>query len=240
MAAALPLDTSSNSNDEAAQHHAQHQQDSTSPALALRFPSNHIDPISHDAKTGGYSQPRRGLAQVFTSERPTYNTTQHHHREKPRKLAQNSSFSPNTNLTNCTDAYHDILHTWMGLHRAFSKPAAACRRRPQLHYDTFTYNSADYDACCDTTTSANAFAAAVGDMILEPYINGLLICVPLGVSSYWAAAPSIVVFAVNALAIVPLSSLLTDATERIALEAGDAVGAFLNISLGNIVELILL
>lgn len=62
----------------------------------------------------------------------------------------------------------------------------------------------------------------------------------MGAAAYLAEAPAIVVFAINATAIVPLSSLLTDATERIALEAGDAVGAFLNISLGNIVELILL
>lgn len=89
-------------------------------------------------------------------------------------------------------------------------------------------------------TNANAFAAEIGDMIFAPYINGLLICVPIGAAAYLAGAPSIVVFAVNGIAIVPLSSLLTDATERISLEAGDAVGAFLNISLGNIVELILL
>ncbi|TQV97748.1 hypothetical protein V2A60_006522 [Cordyceps javanica] len=143
-----------------------------------------------------------------------------------------------------TNAYHDILHSWMGLHRAFYEPAAPARHRPQPpeppRYETFPYGGADGDDCCyAAATNATAFAAAIGDMILEPYINGLLICVPIGVSAYWAAAPSIVVFAVNALAIVPLSSLLTDATERIALEAGDAVGAFLNISLGNIVELIL-
>lgn len=133
----------------------------------------------------------------------------------------------------------------MGLHRAFREPAAPCRRpraRSQPpHYDTFPYSSAcDDGVCCSTpATNTAAFSAAMGYMILEPYINGLLICVPLGISSYWAAAPSIVVFTVNALAIVPLSALLTDATERIALEAGDAVGAFLNISLGNIGELIL-
>lgn len=39
---------------------------------------------------------------------------------------------------------------------------------------------------------------------------------------------------------VPLSSLLTEATERIAAEAGDTIGALLNISFGNLVELMLL
>ncbi|KAM3556607.1 hypothetical protein MY1884_004978 [Beauveria asiatica] len=139
-----------------------------------------------------------------------------------------------------TNAYHDILRSWMGLHRAFREhaPARHCMP-PSSHYDTFSSNARHRRGEHADDTEAVAFAAAVGDMILEPYVNGLLICVPMGVAAYCAAAPSVVVFAVNALAIVPLSALLTDATERIALEAGDAVGAFLNISLGNIVEMIL-
>lgn len=128
----------------------------------------------------------------------------------------------------------------MGLHRTFGAPAAAaCHHQPPPAYHTFAHSPDDDDGAC-ALTNTDAFAAEIGDMVLVPYINSLLICVPLGVSAYAAAAPSLVVFTVNALAIVPLSALLTDATERIALEAGDAVGAFLNISLGNIVELILL
>lgn len=134
----------------------------------------------------------------------------------------------------------------MGLHRSFHHPAAAHPHAHPGQYHTFTCSDATSscgsDASC-TTTDAGAFSAAVGEMILEPPINILLVCVPLGIAAYHAAAPplpSVLVFAVNVLAIAPLSSLLTDATERIALEAGDTVGAFLNISLGNIVELILL
>ncbi|KAJ4150701.1 hypothetical protein LMH87_011438 [Akanthomyces muscarius] len=209
--------TTTNSRDISQQHEQQHP---TSPVLALRFPAVYdtIDTACHDAKTGGHDQPRGGLAQVFT------------------------------------DAYHDILRTWMGLHRSFGEPAAATSRRGRTtDYHTFTQqydsdnsSSSSSAAYCggaryavSNSSNASAFAAEVGDMVLGPYINGLLVCVPVGVAAYRAAAPSLVVFAVNALAIVPLSSLLTDATERIAFEAGDAVGAFLNISLGNIVELIL-
>ena len=53
-------------------------------------------------------------------------------------------------------------------------------------------------------------------------------------------ASPLLVFICNAIAIVPLSSLLTDATEAIAARAGDTVGALLNITFGNLVELILL
>ncbi|ATY64147.1 sodium calcium [Cordyceps militaris] len=210
MAAADTTRTASPTpNTDIPRDHDDQQQVTPPPSLDVRFSTPHIDETCHDVKTSSHRQPRGGLAQVLAN------------------------------------AYHDILHSWMGLHRAFREPAAPCRRprarSQQPHYDTFPYSSACDDAvCCSTpATNATAFSAAMGDMILEPYINGLLICVPLGISSYWAAAPSIVVFTVNALAIVPLSALLTDATERIALEAGDAVGAFLNISLGNIGELIL-
>jgi Ca2+:H+ antiporter len=71
-------------------------------------------------------------------------------------------------------------------------------------------------------------------------LNVLLIFVPAGTVTYLTRAPPVAVFITNAIAIVPLSALLTDATERIAADAGDTVGALLNISLGNLVELILL
>ncbi|KAF6827772.1 sodium calcium [Colletotrichum plurivorum] len=71
------------------------------------------------------------------------------------------------------------------------------------------------------------------------WLNLLLVFVPVGLGLFLANASPILVFIFNGLAIVPLSSLLTGATEKIASEAGDTIGAFLNISLGNLVELIL-
>ncbi|KAM3532515.1 hypothetical protein MY4038_003993 [Beauveria bassiana] len=196
-----------------------------------------------------------------SSPKPSNDTSQHHgyHQQDPASPALDMRFPIHHVDATChdvktgsnrqsrggitqvlTNAYHDILRSWMGLHRAFREPAPARHRMPpSSHYDTFSSNARCRHGEHADDTEAAAFAAAVGDMILEPYVNGLLICVPMGVAAYCAAAPSVVVFAVNALAIVPLSALLTDATERIALEAGDAVGAFLNISLGNIVEMIL-
>ncbi|RKK31034.1 hypothetical protein BFJ63_vAg12669 [Fusarium oxysporum f. sp. narcissi] len=49
----------------------------------------------------------------------------------------------------------------------------------------------------------------------------------------------VLTFTCNTIAIVPLSALLTDATEVIAAKAGDTIGALLNITFGNLVELIL-
>ena len=68
----------------------------------------------------------------------------------------------------------------------------------------------------------------------------LLVFAPLGLATYLAEADPMVVFITNAVATVPLSAFLTDATEDIASHAGDFAGAILNVSLGNLVELILL
>ncbi|KND91949.1 Vacuolar calcium ion transporter, partial [Tolypocladium ophioglossoides CBS 100239] len=78
------------------------------------------------------------------------------------------------------------------------------------------------------------------DILFSSWLNILLVFVPIGLGSYVARGSPVLIFASNAVAIIPLSALLTDATERIAAHAGDTVGALLNISLGNIVELILL
>ncbi|RCI16164.1 hypothetical protein L249_1818 [Ophiocordyceps polyrhachis-furcata BCC 54312] len=77
------------------------------------------------------------------------------------------------------------------------------------------------------------------DMMSSSWLNALLVFVPVGLASYVMGLGPVYVFAFNAAAIVPLSALLTDATERVAAHAGDTVGALLNISLGNLVELIL-
>lgn len=66
-----------------------------------------------------------------------------------------------------------------------------------------------------------------------------MVFVPLGIVTYYLGSPRSVVFATNAIAIVPLSNILAHATECIAADLGDAVGALLNISFGNLVEIIM-
>lgn len=47
-----------------------------------------------------------------------------------------------------------------------------------------------------------------------------------------------VVFSLNAIAIIPLASLLAFATESVAAKMGDTIGALLNVTFGNATELI--
>lgn len=72
-------------------------------------------------------------------------------------------------------------------------------------------------------------------------VNLMLVFVPVGivVSQLPGSSPGLV-FAMNALAIVPLAGLLSYATESVARKLGDSLGALLNVTFGNAVELIIL
>ena len=68
----------------------------------------------------------------------------------------------------------------------------------------------------------------------------LLPFVPAGIATSIFQMPPTWIFIANTIAIVPLSALLTMATENVAYELGDTIGALLNISFGNISEIIIL
>lgn len=75
-------------------------------------------------------------------------------------------------------------------------------------------------------------------VLFQNYVNVLLIFVPLGVIAdklHWSPVAR---FTLNFLAIIPLASLLSFATEELALKIGETLGGLLNASFGNAVELI--
>ncbi|CEI90868.1 Putative Calcium/proton exchanger [Rhizopus microsporus] len=72
------------------------------------------------------------------------------------------------------------------------------------------------------------------------YVNLFLIFVPIAIIfSTLIHASDTTVFTLNFIAIIPLAKLLGFATEEIALRSGSTVGALLNATFGNAVELIL-
>lgn len=77
-------------------------------------------------------------------------------------------------------------------------------------------------------------------ILFASWINTLLVFVPVGVAVQIAGVSPTIVFALNAVAIVPLAGLLSYATESVASEMGDTVGALMNVTFGNAVELIIL
>jgi Ca2+:H+ antiporter len=67
----------------------------------------------------------------------------------------------------------------------------------------------------------------------------LLLFVPAAIGSELMHASPVIVFALSALAIVPLSGFLGRATEEIAVHTGPTMGGLLNATLGNLAELII-
>lgn len=76
--------------------------------------------------------------------------------------------------------------------------------------------------------------------LFRSWVNVLLVFVPAGIAVHFAGIDPNVVFALNAVAIIPLAGLLTYATESVAHRLGPTLGALLNVSFGNAVELIIL
>lgn len=76
--------------------------------------------------------------------------------------------------------------------------------------------------------------------ICHSWVNVLLIFVPAGIAVAAAGLNPIIIFALNAVAIIPLAGLLSHATECVASRLGDTIGALINVTFGNAVELIIL
>jgi len=83
------------------------------------------------------------------------------------------------------------------------------------------------------------FISHTKNAITHSWINLLLVFVPLGIVVKLVHLKPEIVFSMNAIAIIPLAGLLAHATEVVAARVGDALGALLNVSFGNAVELIL-
>ncbi|KAL8710400.1 MAG: hypothetical protein Q9220_005001 [cf. Caloplaca sp. 1 TL-2023] len=69
-------------------------------------------------------------------------------------------------------------------------------------------------------------------------VNILLVFVPLGIIAGAAHWNPTVIFCLNFLAIIPLASLLSFATEELSVKLGQTLGGLLNATFGNAVELI--
>jgi Ca2+:H+ antiporter len=70
------------------------------------------------------------------------------------------------------------------------------------------------------------------------YVNILLVFVPVGIALGATGADPTTVFIINFIAIVPLASLLSFATEELSAKLGQTIGGLMNATFGNAVELI--
>ncbi|OBT90300.1 calcium/proton exchanger [Pseudogymnoascus sp. 03VT05] len=86
---------------------------------------------------------------------------------------------------------------------------------------------------------AARFALTTKKIVCSSWLNVILVFVPVGIAVEAAHASPIIIFVMNAIAIVPLAGLLSYATESVAKRMGDTVGALMNVTFGNSVELII-
>src|ERR1700722_10773318 len=70
-------------------------------------------------------------------------------------------------------------------------------------------------------------------------LNYLLIFIPIALWLYLTKANSLLVFAIAAVTIVPLSKIVGSATETLGAYLGPTLGGLLNASMGNAPELII-
>lgn len=83
------------------------------------------------------------------------------------------------------------------------------------------------------------FFAVVWLVLASTWINVLLVFVPIGIAARFANLSQGIIFAMNAIAIIPLAALLAFATESVSKKLGDTIGALMNVTFGNAVELII-
>ncbi|KAF2816780.1 uncharacterized protein BDZ99DRAFT_403925 [Mytilinidion resinicola] len=83
------------------------------------------------------------------------------------------------------------------------------------------------------------FGTHLKEAVCYTWLNVLLVFVPIGIATKPAGLNPVIIFSMNAVAIIPLAGMLAHATESVAARLGDTLGALLNVSFGNAVELIL-
>lgn len=97
------------------------------------------------------------------------------------------------------------------------------------------------DGSKDKPNVLRRFLLVFRKVLFHSWINVLLVFVPVGIAVNFVPGISPgVIFAMNAIAIIPLAGLLSHATETVAHRFGDAIGALMNVTFGNAVELIIL
>ncbi|CXH80016.1 cation/H+ antiporter [Plasmodium berghei] len=74
--------------------------------------------------------------------------------------------------------------------------------------------------------------------ILNNKLNILLLFIPIGIFSYLLEASDIYIFFFNFMALIPLSALMGNVTEDLALHTGEIIGGLLNATFGNLMEMI--
>eukprot|EP01084_Bolivina_argentea_P066556 121330_1 len=80
----------------------------------------------------------------------------------------------------------------------------------------------------------------IGALITGAWVNLLLLFIPLSIASHYLEWAAPTVFFLNFIGMIPLASILGDATECVASHLGPTAGGFLNATFGNAVEIVVM
>jgi Ca2+:H+ antiporter len=80
---------------------------------------------------------------------------------------------------------------------------------------------------------------ATRDLIMNNYINFLLLLAPFAIWAYAGEWGDTWVFVLNFFTMMPLANMLGEATEALAFHTGDTIGGLVNATFGNAVEVII-
>lgn len=76
-------------------------------------------------------------------------------------------------------------------------------------------------------------------IVNHPILSSFLVFIPLGIASTFCEWPKWVIFTLNFFSILPMAWLIGKSTEDLASHTGEALGALLNATFGNVVEMLL-
>mmetsp|Transcript_11466 Transcript_11466/g.29664 ORF Transcript_11466/g.29664 Transcript_11466/m.29664 type:complete len:422 (-) Transcript_11466:82-1347(-) len=115
----------------------------------------------------------------------------------------------------------------------------ACRMTgPETRYLDDTMQDRQGAARPDTGTRigvAGLFRVLGGNL----FLSSLLLCIPFGFVTHFTDQPDWLVFIANFFAILPMAWLIGKSTEDLSAHTGEALGALLNATFGNVVEMLL-
>ncbi|KAL8717151.1 MAG: hypothetical protein Q9225_005580 [Loekoesia sp. 1 TL-2023] len=185
----------------------------------------------------------RPSVRVANAARSLYgagNNSPHALNDIPAHIGRNATVSGGRRFSSLSLRDDAITIDATASHDVSEKPAPASPPpAPPPNRDVHGETSSTIDSADKPSIFIRFYGVCKG-ILLASWINTLLVFVPVGIAVEIAGVSPTIVFAMNAVAIVPLAGLLSYATESVASEMGDTIGALMNVTFGNAVELIIL
>jgi len=91
----------------------------------------------------------------------------------------------------------------------------------------------------DDTNTPRTILIRTGSFTVKYWSKMMLVFVPLGLTASYMNLDDSAVFVFNCLAIIPLADILCQATDHVASYMGDTTGALVNVTMGNLTELVI-